>query len=122
MKKRQFKKACKKAMDILLNVNPARFQDSFSQETETIDDRVPRGTWMYWYRCDWEYNEWDAEPAFDVLQSLIFSKLVVAHYDIEIGKMIYTSKPDLSTAKKVFDLAKQLFESNSLKESVGGGV
>lgn len=111
MKKRQFKKACKKAMDILLKVNPARFQDSFSQETETIDDRVPRGTWMYWYRCDWEYNEWDAEPAFDVLQSLIFSNLVVAHYDNDEGKMIYTSRPDLSTAKKVFDLAKQLLKS-----------
>ncbi|MDC5109790.1 hypothetical protein NRA17_02185 [Acinetobacter baumannii] len=108
MKKRHFKKACKKAMQFLIAYNPSNYKDAFAKETESINDDVPVGTWMYWYRCDYEYNEWDAEPAFSVLKNLIFSKLVVTDFDAEKGSLIYLSKPDLSSAKKVFDLAKTL--------------
>lgn len=106
MTKRQIKKINSKAMNLLLQLDFGYYKDSFS-----IED----GLWCHWWVCGEYGSEWDYEPAFEQLQMYLINNLS-QHDFIETDdeecpvELVYEFVPDVSTAKKVFDLAKQLIE------------
>lgn len=105
MKERQIKKNGKKAMHLLMRLDAKYYTpDSFSFED---------GQFVAWYQCGGMEPEWDYEPAYSQLQTFLENTL--SKYDfVETNdrecpvELVWEFKPDLSTAKKVFDLAKQL--------------
>lgn len=119
MKKRQIKKNSQKAMQLLIQIDPKRYpENAFVQDFDHCGDSV-NGIWEFWYECGGEYNEWDCCTAFEELHSLIFRDNAVGDVIVTDGdpNWVWIKTPDLSTAKKVFDLAKKL-----VGQSAGGGV
>ncbi|MFZ0023154.1 hypothetical protein [Acinetobacter sp.] len=114
MKKRQIKKNNRTAMHLLMRLDPEFYNpDSFDYED---------GVLSFWYECGGLETEWDYEPAFEQLQMHLENHLSRCDFvetdDEECPvNLVYEFTPDLSTAKKVFNLAKQLIE-----QSAGGGV
>lgn len=114
MKKRQIKKNNNTAMNLLMQLDP-RF---YTEGSFSIED----GIWCAWWQYGGYDVEWDYEPAFEQLQMYLENHLSKCDFvetdDDECPvKLVCEFTPDLSTAKKVFDLAKQLIE-----QSAGGGV
>lgn len=106
MKKRKIKKLNKTAMRLLKKIHP-------NLEFAKLDDydaceNAPVGTWVIWSQIDWEYNEWDFQTAYYWLHELLYWEFMDAEWGEE--ETIFKFTPDLSTAKKVFDLAKQLIK------------
>lgn len=104
MKKRQVKK---------LNITAKRLLENLDKglvfaKLDCYDacENAPVGTWVVWSQIDWEYNEWDFQTAYYWLHELLYWEFMDADW-IEVGP-IFKFTPDLSTAKKVFDLAKKL--------------
>ncbi|WP_111884020.1 hypothetical protein [Acinetobacter sp. CFCC 11171] len=107
MKKRQIKKNNLKAMQLLMQLDP-RF---YNKDAFSVED----GIWCAWWQCGGYDVEWDYEPAFEQLQMNLEHHLSKCDFvetgDVECPvKLVYEFTPDLSTAKKVFDLAKQLIK------------
>lgn len=114
MKKRQIKKLNKKAMHLLMRLDPEFYNpDSFDYED---------GVLSFWYECGGLETEWDYRPAYTELLGYVDGHLTECDWvevDSETNEwdLIYKFTPDLSTAKKVFNLAKQLIE-----QSAGGAA
>lgn len=104
MKKRQIKKINLKAMNFLLKLDRGYYHDSF-----TIED----GLWCHWWICGEYGSEWDYELAFEQLHMYLENHLSECDF-VETGgeecpvELVYEFRPDLSTAKKVFNLAQKL--------------
>ncbi|MDH1800481.1 hypothetical protein [Acinetobacter johnsonii] len=114
MRKRQIKKNNRTAMNLLMQLDPRFYtEDSFS-----IED----GIWCAWWRCGGLEPEWDCDPALEQLQMYLENHLSKCDFvetdDEECPvRLVYEFTPNLSTAKKVFNLAKQLIE-----QSAGGAA
>lgn len=91
---RIYKKHCKKAKELLLSI-VGYHKDDFTQadgdDAATYDVKI--GTWLFWSSASWEYDEWDAEPAFEVLSGWIFWEL--SEFDQFNGDII--SQPKFKT-------------------------
>lgn len=115
MKKRQIKKNSNTAKTLLMKLDPLNYPEKvFVKNTDSEWDDVPKGTWEIWYRASYEYDEWDAKSAYESLRDHIFWGLTVEDFDYEKLELIHTYSPDVSTAKKVFDLARQLIERGAV--------
>ena len=113
MKKRQIKKLNLTAMRLLKRMQP-------NLELVKVDkydgcENAPAGTWVVWLQTSWEYNEWEFQTAYYWLHELLYWEFMDADWSEDGCDIKFT--PDLSTAKKVFDLAKQLIE-----QSAGGAA
>ena len=111
MKNRQIKKNSKTAMHLLMQISPRRFsQNTFAQDFDR--NSGVKGLWEYWYECGGECVEWDCEPAFATLFSLVFSENSVGDVVVVDGdpSWVWEFVPDLNTTKQVFDLAKEMIE------------
>lgn len=105
MKKRQVKKNGEKAMHLLMRLEPAHYDlKSFCFED---------GVLSFWYECGGLETEWDYKPAYTELLEYLDGHLTTCDWvqvDSEEWDLIYKFTPNLSSAKKVFNLAKQLIE------------
>lgn len=120
MKKRQIKKNSKTAMLLLMRISQKFYpKNAFAQNFDCWDEETPKGIWEFWYECGGEYNEWDCRTAFEQLHIHIRNEYAEGDVVVIDGdpSWVWIKTPDLSTAKKVFNLAKQLIE-----QSAGGGV
>jgi hypothetical protein len=113
VKKRQIKK---------LNITSKRLLEKLKQPLEfakldafDAEENAPAGTWVFWYQTDYWHNEWEFQTAYCWLHELLYWEFIEADWSEDGCDIKFT--PDLSTAKKVFDLAKQL-----VGKSAGGGV
>lgn len=118
MKKRQIKKLNQTAKRLLEKLQP-HLEFAKVDSFESCEN-APAGTWVIWSQTSYEYNEWYFQTAYCWLQEVLYWEFMEADWDDTECAIKFT--PDISTAQKVFDLAKQLIKRNSLKESVGGGV
>lgn len=112
MKKRQIKKINQTAMRFLIQLEPRDYQaDMFS---------VEEGLFSFWFQCGGLESEWDCEPAFEQLQMYLGNTLSKFDF-VETGngecpvEVVREFVPDLSTAKKVFHLAKKLLVNGCAK-------
>ncbi len=106
MKKRQIKKINHTAKRLLEKCNKnLEFAkvDSFDAEKN-----APTGTWVIWARTSWEYDEWEFTTAYCWLQELLHWEFSITEWNESEQNLDWKFYPDLSTAKKVFDLAKKL--------------
>ena len=104
MRKRQIKKQNQTAMRLLKELQP-RLEFAKADACDACEN-VPVGTWVIWSQIDWEYNEWDFQTAYYWLHEFLYWEFMEADWSEDGAGIEFT--PDLSTAKKVFDLAKQL--------------
>lgn len=119
LNKRQIKKDSNTAKNLLMLISPKEYPENlFIKNDDSEWDECPKGTWEIWFRTSYEYDEWDSETAFDVLCEHLFNEFAQEEFDDEKFILVCVYRPDLSTAKKVFDLAKKLIKT----KSVGGGV
>lgn len=111
MKKRQIKKNNQTAVKLLMLLDPRHYEERFFG--------YENGIWEFWYQSGGLEPEWDCIPAFDELHRYVFDSCAECDVEFKDGEpsLVWRNAPDLSTAKKVFDLAKQL-----VGKSVGGGV
>lgn len=87
MNLRTIKKRCKAAVDVLVREHGYRldqFQPADGSEAlyaplglesryvrrNFIDPGPLKGTMLYWYRCSYEYDEWDCKLASEVLEDI----------------------------------------------------
>lgn len=70
------------------------------------EDNAPTGTWVVWSKTSWEYEEWEFTTAYYWLHELLYWEYMEADWSKDGCGIKFT--PDLSTSKKVFDLAKNL--------------
>ena len=104
MRKRQIKKQNQTAKR-LLNQLKQNLEFSKADSCDACEN-VPVGTWVVWSQISYEYNEWDFQTAYFWLHEFLYWEFMEADWSEEGCDIKFT--PDLSTAKKVFDLAKQL--------------
>ena len=86
---RELKKRCKKAVEILVRDHGyQRDQFTTADGSETfyapsnldekhvrngfIDPGVHKGTLVHWYRCSYEYDEWNCELPSEILSEIEF--------------------------------------------------
>ena len=109
MKKRQIKKNSKTAKALLMALAPQRYPEKvFTKNTDSEWDDTPKGTWEIWSRTSYEYDEWDAKSAYDILQEHVFCELTIEEFDCDKCELIQIFTPNLRTAKKLFDLTKKM--------------
>ena len=111
MKKRQIKKNSNTAKSLLMILDPKNYPEKvFTKNTDSEWDDHPKGLWEIWHRASYEYDEWDAKSAYESLRDHVFWELTIEDFDSEKGELTHVFSPNVRTAKKVFDLAKQLIE------------
>lgn len=86
---RELKKRCKAAVDVLVkdhgyrrdDFTPADGEETFYAPPDLnerfvrngfIDPGVHKGTLVRWYRCSYEYDEWDCELPSEILRDIEF--------------------------------------------------
>lgn len=104
MKKRQIKKLNQTAMRLLKKLQP-HLEFAKADSCDACEN-VPVGTWVVWSQTSYEYNEWDFQTAYYWMHELVYWEVTEADWSEEGCDIKFT--PDLSTAKKVFDLVKKL--------------
>ncbi len=100
MNQRQIKKNSKTAMQLLKQLSPKDYpEDCFDRDE----------VWQFWYQCGGECPEWDCESAYDQLITYLHSNLSDGDVSDDL-EWVWNYQPDLSTAKKAFNLAKKMIE------------
>lgn len=109
MKNRQIKKNSKTAMRFLTQLNHCHLEEFQKADAfDAVHHKVPRNTMLRWFQTSFWDDEWESEPAFFALSELIWWHF--ADVDFSGQREIWHFTPDLSTPKKVFDLAKKMIE------------
>jgi hypothetical protein len=88
MNRRTLKKKCKRAMQVLIEVHGYPVSDFARASSDETLDAPPsmekrfvrssgffsalKGTWLRWYQCSYEYDEWECELPSEKLREIEF--------------------------------------------------
>ena len=111
MKNRQLKKNSKTAMRFLIQLKHCHLEEF--QKADVFDaahHKVPRNTMLRWFKTTYWDDEWESEPAYFALNELVWWHF--ADVDFSGDREVWHHEPDISTVKKVFDLAEEIIRSS----------